>query len=48
MDKDSILAILGLTTDDIEPPPPGVFERALRFAFQSPPIHDNSSLPATL
>lgn len=45
MDDDSILTALGLTEDDIGPPPSGVFESALDYAFNSQDELDDSTVP---
>lgn len=45
MENDSILAALGITADDLAPPPPGVVDNALHYAFTSNDQVDDSTVP---
>ena len=44
-DDDSILTALGISPDDVQAPPPGVFEHALSAAFESDAPADDSTVP---
>ena len=44
-DDDSILTALGISPDDVQAPPPGVFEHALYAAFESDAPADDSTVP---
>ncbi|WP_267625616.1 hypothetical protein [Gordonia sputi] len=44
-EDDSILTALGISPDDVQAPPPGVFEHALSAAFESDAPADDSTVP---
>ena len=44
-EDDSVLTALGISPDDVQPPPPGAFEHALSVAFESDAPADDSTVP---